>query len=209
VPNPAHDSRRLAPPRSDEDLVGLVVRAQAGEHVAFTDLFEQHNARICTYLARVVGDDELARDLAQDAFVTAWRALSEVRDPARFTAWLYRIATNAAHSHRRRARLIRWLPWSEHSEQGEGGVPAVDGPEHHTGESERVKLALAQLSLQCRTCVLLQLEGGFSQREIADMLGIAEGSVGAYVSRGREQFRQAYRRMERDLDASAKGGQTR
>lgn len=209
MPHSMNRSLSSAPPHLDETLVGLVLRAQAGDRAAFTDLFEQHNARICTYLARMVGDDELARDLAQDTFLTAWRALAEIRDPKRFTAWLYRIATNVAHSHRRRARLVRWLPWAEHLEHQESSVPTIEGPEEPTGEAERVKLALANLSLQCRTCVLLQLEGGFMQREIAEMLGISEKSVGAYVSRGREQFRQAYRRLEREQDLDTQGGQTR
>jgi RNA polymerase sigma factor (sigma-70 family) len=55
---------------------------------------------------------------------------------------------------------------------------------------------LAQLAPQSRTCLLLQLVAGFSQREIAESLGISEKSVSAYVSRGREQFRRAYSRMK-------------
>jgi RNA polymerase sigma-70 factor, ECF subfamily len=207
----SHSARRSDPVASsivDEALVGLVERAKSGDRAAFTALFEQHNARICAYLARVLGDDDLARDLAQDTFLTAWRSLSEIRDPERFTAWLYRIATNLAHSHRRRARIVRWLPWPERTERQARDLPAIEGPEAQTGEAERVKLALATLSMQCRACVLLQLEGGFAQREIAEMLGISESSVGAYVSRGRERFRQAYQRLESDLDLSTKGGQT-
>ncbi|MEO8973988.1 MAG: sigma factor-like helix-turn-helix DNA-binding protein, partial [Ktedonobacteraceae bacterium] len=76
----------------------------------------------------------------------------------------------------------------------------VAGPEERTGEMECVERALVQLAPQCRVCLLLQLVAGFSQREIAEALGISEKSVGAYVSRGREQFRRAYRQMKEESE---------
>src|SRR5438876_626658 len=72
---------------------------------------------------------------------------------------------------------------------------SVAGPEEQANESECIKLTLAKLSPQSRVCLLLQLVAGFSQREIAESLGISEKSVSAYVSRGKEQFRLAYQRL--------------
>lgn len=193
-------SLRIASPQpasSDIPLAELVERARAGDHAAFTALFQQYNAQICTYLARLVSDDDLGRDLAQDTFLAAWRALPKTQETLQFAPWLYRIATNAARSHLRHARIIRWLPWGDPSREMHLGIA---GPEEHAGEAERITLALAQLSPQCRTCLLLQLEGGFSQREIAELLGISEKSVSSYVSRGREHFRQVYRSLESEPD---------
>ncbi|WIG58657.1 MAG: RNA polymerase ECF-type sigma factor [Ktedonobacterales bacterium] len=170
----------------------LVARARTGDRAAFTLLFERYNARICAYLARLVGDDDLGHDLAQETFLAVWRALPQLRDELRFEPWLYRIATNAARSHLRRGRTLQWLPWQD-AESSE--ALATPGPEEHIGNSEAVSLALKHLSPQCRTCLLLQIEGGFSQREIADLLSISEKSVSAYVSRAREQFREVYRRL--------------
>ncbi|MFI5271657.1 MAG: RNA polymerase sigma factor [Ktedonobacterales bacterium] len=188
-----------------EALEPLVKRARAGDRAAFTLLFERYNARICVYLARLVGDDELGRDLAQDTFLAAWRALPQLQGTLAFTPWLYRIATNAARSHLRRLRVVRWLPWAESAgDETAPAHPIAAGPEAHAGESEAVAAALNALAPQCRTCLLLQLEAGLSQREIAGLLGIAEKSVGSYVSRGREQFRRAYREQALDR-ASATG----
>ena len=187
----------------------LVEHTRCGDHTAFAALFEQYNARICTYLARLVGDDELGRDLAQDTFLAAWRALPTMRDELRFAPWLYRIATNVARSHLRRLRLVHWLPWGEAEDGGALAAVSTAGPEAHAGEAEEVALALARLAPQCRTCLLLQIEGGFSQREIAELLGISEKSVSAYVSRGREQFRQAYHRLEHEPGSGGKGGSPR
>ena len=192
---------------SPVELAALVARARAGDRSAFAALFLQFNARICTYLARLVGDNDVGRDLAQDTFVAVWRALPEMRDTTRFVPWLYRIATNTARSHQRRARILHWLPWSSSSPGAELPPLTTSGPEQHAGEAELVMLALSQLAPQHRTCLLLQIEAGFSQREIAGMLDISEKSVSAYVSRGREQFRREYLRMERECERTANSEQ--
>jgi RNA polymerase sigma-70 factor, ECF subfamily len=197
----------VAVPPGDLAPEQVVERARRGDRAAFALLFEQYNARICTYLARLVGNDELGRDLAQDTFLAAWRALPNMRDELRFAPWLYRIATNMARSYLRRRRLVHWLPWSESEEQGVlAEASTTAGPEEYAAEAEGVALALKRLAPQCRTCLLLQIEGGFSQREIAALLGISEKSVSAYVSRGREQFRQAYRLLDREPESGGKGG---
>jgi RNA polymerase sigma-70 factor (ECF subfamily) len=180
-------ARQEAPAISSE----VAEQARAGDSQAFTTLFQTYNSQICTYLARLVGNDEVGRDLAQETFMRAWESLPAMDQPLHFKPWLYRIATNCAKSYLRRTRLIRWLSWKD-EETG----PLVPGPEERTGETECVQQAMASLSPQCRTCLLLQLVGGFSQREIAELLHISEKSVSAYVSRGREQFRREYRRRK-------------
>jgi len=174
----------------------IIARAQKGDCVAFAELFELFNRPICTYLTRMVGNDELARDLAQETFLKAWKNLPRLHGELHFRAWLYRIATNVAYSHQRRARLIRWLPWSKDDEEAGHVELSVAGPEESVGEAELVQQALACLTPQYKACLLLQIVEGFSQREVAEMLGISEKSVGANVCRGREQFRQLYRQLK-------------
>src|SRR6185437_16094630 len=179
-------------PAGDMALVNLVERARAGDVAAFTALYERFYVPICRYLARLVGDDDLGNDLAQDTFLAAWRALPGTEDASYFVPWLYRIASNLARSHLRRARLIRWLPWGDAGGYHPADYPSIAGPEEQTGEAERIKLALAEVAPKSRSCLLLQLDVGFSQREIARLLGLNEKSVSVYISRGRQQFRQAY-----------------
>lgn len=176
----------------------MVELARQGDARGFTALFQSYNAQICTYLARLVGNDDVGRDLAQETFLRAWKSLPSIEDELRFKPWLYRIATNVARSHLRHERLIRWLPWVEHEDGRHAEQLQIAGPEEYTGELECVERVLAQLAPQCRICLLLQLVAGFSQREIAEALGISEKSVGAYVSRGREQFRRSYRQMKEE-----------
>lgn len=176
----------------------MVELARQGDARGFAALFQTYNAQICTYLTRLVGNDDIGRDLAQETFLRAWKSLPSIEDELRFKPWLYRIATNVARSHLRHERLIRWLPWAERDGGPHADKLRVAGPEERTGEIECVEWALAQLAPQCRVCLLLQLVAGFSQREIAEALGISEKSVGAYVSRGREQFRRWYRQMKEE-----------
>lgn len=153
-------------------LTEMVERARVGDAQGFSALFQRFNGPICTYLARLVGNDELGRDLAQETFLLAWKNLPHLQGELHFKAWLYRIATNVARSHLRHERLIRWLPWVERD-----NLPNITGPEERVSEMECVEQALASLAPQCRICLLLQLVGGFSQHEIAAMLGISEKSV--------------------------------
>ncbi len=196
-------------PAPDASVTAMVERAQAGDRAAFTALFHHYNAPICRYLARVVGNDEVGRDLAQETFFSAWRALPDLRDTSRFGPWLYRIATNLARTHLRQARLARWLPWAEPVGSQADSVPTTAGPEGQVSETQQVQAALAQVTPKYRMCLLLQLEGGFSQREIAHLLHVTEKSVSVYVSRGREEFRRAYLRLEDESPRPMKGGLAR
>lgn len=188
------DSSAAASPGGS--LVAMVELARQGDTRGFTALFQYFNGPMCTYLARLVGNDELGRDLAQETFLRAWQSLPDLRGELHFKAWLYRIATNVARSHLRHERIIQWLPWTESDQHFAGTNLNIAGPEERAGEVECVQQAMRRLTPQCRTCLLLQLVAGFSQREIADLLAISEKSVSAYVSRGREQFRLAYRSLK-------------
>jgi len=184
-------------------FVEVVRDAQAGNLSAFDTLFRYYNARICTYLTRLVGNDEEGHDLAQETFIKVWRALPGMHDESRFETWLYRIATNTAIDQLRR-RKFRWPLRKNHEADDTSERTCVAGPEEQVEEAELVKLALAQLSPQYRACLLLQHVAGFTQREIAQSLNLSEKSISIYVGRGSEQFRQAYERLENGLDATKK-----
>jgi RNA polymerase sigma-70 factor (ECF subfamily) len=172
-----------------------VVLARKGDGPAFALIFHRYNAALCSYLARLVGNDEVGRDLAQETFIRAWKSLPGLDGELQFKPWLYRIATNVARSHMRHERLMRWFPWHEQDQQ-DNPLLNIEGPEINAGEAEQIRHILDQLNPQARICLVLQLSAGFSQREIAAVLTISEKSVSAYVSRGREQFRQLYRQMK-------------
>jgi len=169
----------------------LVRMAQSGDETALEQLFERYNARIHLYLARMVGDDEIGRELAQETFLKAWESLSRLRDPSRFASWLYRIATNIAFDHLRHPHTLSLFPGILH-EVNHDAVGDVRGLERRVEERELLTLALQRVSLTYRACVILQIVEELPQRQIATLLGIKEGSVSKYVSRGLQELRNAY-----------------
>jgi RNA polymerase sigma-70 factor (ECF subfamily) len=188
---------------SDEG--NLVLRAQKGDQLAFEVLYERYNDRICRYLSRMVGDDGIGCELTQEVFLKAWEALLGLRDPSRFASWLYRIATNRAYNYQQHAKLLHMIPWEEYAMREETRSIAA-GPEEQVEEAELLKLALARVSTTYRPCLILYVVEEYSQRQIAELLQIKESSIGRYVSRGKEELRQIYRRLTNESGLSIRGG---
>lgn len=184
-------------------FVEVVEQARRGDTSAFDVLYQHFYTPIRLYLAHMLGDDEEGDDLAQETFLKAWQRLADLRDGARFTTWLYRIATNTAIDHLRRLKF-RWPCWKQNEEDDLPASLFVAGPEEQVGEAEHIQQALAQVALKYRSCLLLQLVAKLSQREIAGLLNISEKSVSIYVSRGCEQFRLAYQRLAQASNRSVK-----
>lgn len=123
-------------PNGTDETLPLVELARGGDADAYARLVASYERQVRIYLARLIGDDVHASDLAQDVFVRAWQHLFELRDPARFRGWLFRIATNAARSWLRRQRLLSWVSLERwHAMRGDSQISGplatvdmVDGP---------------------------------------------------------------------------------
>jgi RNA polymerase sigma-70 factor (ECF subfamily) len=171
----------------------LVVRARGGNQEAFEALYERYNDRICRYLSRMVGTDGVGCELTQETFLKAWEAFPGLREPSRFSAWLYRIATNCAYNYQHSAKHLQLVPWDVYS--GGAGMLSVAGPEEQVEETELLKLALSRVSPTYRPCLILYVVEELPQRQIADLLKMKESCVSKYVSRGKEELRQIYYRL--------------
>lgn len=194
-----HIFRQQASSAPGDESATIVDQARSGDPDAFNSLFHSYNSRICTYLARMVGNDEEGRDLAQETFFKAWRTLPGLLDPTCFGPWLYRIATNVAIDHLRTQKSRRWLPWprADTPSAAEEPFQTLDSTAG-VAETEHVRQALASITPKYRACLLLQIEGGFPQREIAALLHLSEKSISIYVQRASEQFRLTYTRLASD-----------
>lgn len=163
----------------DADEV-LVRRAQRGDRYAFEQLVERHEQRLYTLAARVLGSREDAADAVQEALIRAWVSLPKFRGDARFSTWLYRIVVNAAHDVRakRRERPVEEPP------------DPVD-PRDRFAEQElsnELQRALDGLDENYRVPVVLYDVLGCSYAEIAEMTGVAEGTVKSRIFRGRSEL---------------------
>jgi RNA polymerase sigma-70 factor (ECF subfamily) len=165
----------------------LVARARAGDPIAFERLFERYHAPILNYLHRMVGDRALAEDLAQDAFIKAYRALASTRPDLAFKAWLYRIATNTAISHLRRRKLVKWIPFVPGFDQATG-----DSVERSVGRRHDVEQALAKIPQHYAAALLLRHYQGLSLAETAQALDITENAAKLRLFRARKAFAAAY-----------------
>ncbi len=168
---------------SDSDLVDLV---QGGDATAFRGLVERFQGRIYAHIYGMIRNREEARDLTQEAFVKAYRNIGGFRREASFTTWLYRIASNVTIDHIRKHRRVRMSEFDErigHQDQGD----EVWDPDHlrrSPGKDleraqlyQRIMDAMQKLSDDQRQVVLLREIEGFSYREIAETMGIPEGTV--------------------------------
>ena len=156
----------------------------------FERLFVEYRTPILNYLYRLVGQAAAAEDLTQEAFTRAWRARDQLARVDNPRAWLYRVATNAAHDHLRRRRLLAWLPLGGEAERH----PSLAQGSHEdaTLESERMRLALLKLSPDYRVPLVLYTCQDFSVAEIAAALGVSTDAVKQRLVRARQQLREAY-----------------
>ncbi len=176
-----------------------MTRDRAAARACVEELYAAHIAEIHGYLARMVGDDDLAADLAQETFMKAFRAFDTLQDLSMARAWLYRIAGRTALDELRRRRLIRFVPWTG-DERGAG--PSAEETVLRgrlTGELER---ALAAIPERQRMALLLSELQELDGVELAAALGTSHDAARALLARARESLRQAIA-VERARSATA------
>jgi len=185
------------------DEQSLAQRVREGDGEAFKEIFDAYAARLYNYACRLVGDAEEARDLTQDSFLKAYRALVRGEEPRDLPAWLYRIVSNTCLDALRRRRLIRWQPLDDLL--AVLGVAAGRGPEEQVLQRERqneVERVLAQLPPRYRMYLLLREREGFSYREIAAITGDTPDTVKVTLYRARERARQIGAQLRAGRDPS-------
>ncbi len=164
----------------------LVRRAQKGDMDAFGQLVTAQTASVYR-LARAYVGDASAEDVTQEVFASAWKALPGLREPARFGPWLHRIALNRARSAGRARGRVREIAME----------PAVaDGlrePADHFGAVEArvlVGSAFRALADDHRAVISLHYAAGLSIHEVADALGIADGTAKSRLNAALETLRR-------------------
>lgn len=162
--------------RMNATVVDLVIAAQQGDRVAFSQLYSRfHRAVHAVVLARVSARD--AGDVVQDAFADAWAKLRSVREPSAFPGWLLTMARNRAIDHARKARPITEID-----------DLAIDPPPH--AEAAAALRALRELPDTYRVTMVMRLVEGLSGPEIAERTGMTPESVRVHLHRGMKLLRE-------------------
>jgi RNA polymerase sigma-70 factor (ECF subfamily) len=173
----------------DTDLIG---RAQHGDEEAFASLAVAAGDRLHAVAHRILRDTDLAEDATQQALLTIWRDLPQLRDPARFDAWSYRLLVRACYAEGTRARRwapnVRLLPADE-PEVAEGLSSVVD--------RDQLERGFRRLSIDHRAVVVLHHYLDLPLDEVADVLGVPAGTV-------RSRLHHAMRGLRAALEADAR-----
>jgi RNA polymerase sigma-70 factor (ECF subfamily) len=180
---------------SDEDREA-VRRVQSGETQAFELLVEKYKRKTFRLAFSVLRDQEEALDVAQEAFVKAFRSLPKFKGDSAFYTWLFRITMNLALDRKRqRATRARALGADVPPEEWERTAVATErGPEDEAAGAERrarVTRALETLSEPHRSIIILSDIEGLSYREIAEVLAIPMGTVMSRLHNARKRLRDA------------------
>ncbi len=148
----------------------LIAKARRGDVEAYNLLVSRWEKRVFNYLLRLVANREDALDLSQDVFLKAYQNLARLDDPARFSAWLFRIAHNEAFSLLRRRKPEGDLLAEPSSGEARGRLLPIE-------LSLAVESALKVLSEDQREAVLLKVYQGFKFEEMAEILGCPVSTV--------------------------------
>lgn len=175
--------------RTDE---ALVAAALGGERGAYDALVDKYQDRLFNTLMRVTGSHHTAEDLAQDAFVQAFRKLGTFQGKSAFYTWLYRIAFNLAMSDARRRRPLTCLDGDENSQHLAEPADAYASPRDRAEAREQVELvqtAISELADEHRQIVVLREIEECDYQQIAEILEIPIGTVRSRLFRAREQLK--------------------
>jgi len=173
--------------RPDEGSPDLVARCQAGDVDAFAELYARHGARIFSLAARMAGSRETGEDLLQEIFLQAYRKIGGFKGDAAVGTWLYRLALNYCLDfvRSRQARMDK----ATAAIDDEGSSRAFAARRESPAERIDLERAIAQLPAGCREAFVLHDVEGYEHKEIAAMLGIAEGTSKSQVFKARMKLR--------------------
>ncbi len=167
------------------------------------DLFAKHQQEIFAYLVRMLRDPELAADLAQDAFVKAYKAYDSLQKPENARAWLYQIAHRVALDNLRRRRIVRFVPLVG---EARNTAPSAEHLAMDLRLSADLQGALEKIPERQRAALLLAELHDLTGLELAAALGVSHVAARALLTRARESLRRALaeeRRTMAEAEAAA------
>ena len=170
----------------------LVIRAQHGDEEAFASLAVAAGDRLHAVAHRILRDLHLAEDATQQALLAIWRDLPQLRDPARFDAWSYRLLVRACYAHGRRER--QWSPQFRLLPSDEA-IPA--GELSTVIDRDQLERGFRRLSIDHRAVVVLHHYLDWPLDRVAEALGIPAGTA-------RSRHHHAMRGLRAALDADAR-----
>ena len=171
------------------DELRTVARAKQGDADAFALLVQTYETSVYRLALRMCGNAHDAEEVAQEAFMAAWKGLPSFRGESKFSSWLYQLTTNEAINFLRKEKRHRAAtPLEDETE------PATDDTAHRAAEAKELQQALQQaleaLTPEHRQIFLLRQMRQLSYEEIGQLLGLESGTVKSRLNRAKKQLRQ-------------------
>jgi len=165
----------------------LIARVLAGDRVAARELYDAHAPRVFRLAFRLTGDGDLAREFTQDTFVRAFQQLGKFRGDSALSTWLHRITVTVVANAMRKVKRIRLRETDLEEAHPLSSEPSRIDPDLR----ERLARAIDDLPEIYRTTLVMHDLEGYTHTEIAETLGVAEGTCKSRLSVARAQLRAA------------------
>jgi RNA polymerase sigma-70 factor (ECF subfamily) len=176
----------------------LVKKSQLGDRSAFEQLVLRHQELVFSLAYKLTGNREMANDVAQEAFIRAWKAIEKFRGDSTFSTWIYRITVNTAWTLRKKAKKHNTLNIDDTyepiviDEKKDPEMVAIN-----SDLSSVLSKALNNLPVEQRIIVELKNIEGRSHKEIADYLDISVTAAKVRLHRAHQKLRQILENVER------------
>lgn len=176
-------------------------RVTAGDKHAFETLVYRHQRPVLNFIFRFMGDPAEAEDLTQEVFLSVWKSAGSYQSDAKFTTWLYRIATNICINKKRAMHIRKWFVISQSSEYKQKSeytfIPAenaeIKTPEDLFIDSEQslhLVNALNDLPNSQRIAIVLKIYNGLSYHEISQIMDRSVSAVDSLLIRAKKNLRE-------------------
>jgi RNA polymerase sigma-70 factor (ECF subfamily) len=187
---------------SSEDLMARIAK---GDNDAFEILVNRHQTSVLNLIYRFIGDRTQAKDLSQEVLIRVWQAAKTYRPEAKFTTWIYRIATNVCFNELKSSRRKKWFSFHRSDEDSENsmedsisdGSPSTEDLLLAKERSRQISDALQSLPDNQRMALILKRYEDFSYQEISQVLGCSVSAVESLLVRAKRTLQEKLRNYEK------------